>query len=58
MTSTLSLSDDEGDGVTYDEATLEAMTKAQLLDLASELGVEGVTSSQTKAVIIAAILSR
>lgn len=42
---------------TYDEATLEAMTKSELLDLASELSVADVSSKSTKAVIIAAILN-
>lgn len=32
------------------------MTKQELLDLAEELGVEGVSSSNTKAEIITAIL--
>lgn len=32
------------------------MTKAQLLELAAELGIEGVNDSNTKAEIIAAIL--
>lgn len=57
MSSTFSLSRNEGDGVTYDEATLEAMTKTQLLDLASELGVEGISSKSLKADIITAILN-
>lgn len=40
----------------YDEATLEAKTKAQLIDLASELGVEGISSKSLKSDIIASIL--
>lgn len=44
-------------GETYDEATLEAMTKTQLLALASELGVESVSSKSTKAAIVTAITS-
>lgn len=34
------------------------MLKADLLSLANELGVEGVTSKNTKAEIITAILNR
>ena len=41
----------------YTEEALTAMTKDTLLALAEELGVEGVTSGNTKAEIIAAILS-
>ncbi len=33
------------------------MTKAQLETLASELGIEGVSTSQTKAVMIETILA-
>lgn len=32
------------------------MTKAQLLEIADSLGIEGMTSSNTKAEIISAIL--
>lgn len=41
----------------YSEEELNALTKAQLLTLADTLNVEGVTSSKTKAQIIAAILA-
>ena len=41
----------------YSEEELNALTKAQLLELAGTLGVTGVTSSNTKAQIIAAILA-
>jgi len=62
MTSTFSLNPpvtpEVGDSVTYDEATLESMTKTDLISLAGELGVEGITSKSTKAEIITAILSR
>lgn len=34
------------------------MTKAQLLSLAKELGVEGVSTANLKAEIVAAILNR
>lgn len=46
--------DDSGD---YSEDELKALTKGQLLELAESLGVEGVTSANTKAQIIAAILA-
>lgn len=42
----------------YTEAELNAMTKAQLLSLAAELGVEGVSMSNLKAEIVSAILNR
>lgn len=41
----------------YSEEELTALTKAQLLELAETLGVTGVSSSNTKAQIIAAILA-
>ena len=53
----MSLADSNEDG-SYSEEELNALTKAQLLTLASELGVEGVTSSMIKADIITAILNR
>ena len=43
---------------TYSEAELNALTKAELLDLANELGVEGVSLSMLKAEMISAILNR
>lgn len=52
----ITLADSNNDG-TLSEDELQALTKAQLLALASELGVEGVNSKQTKAVIIEAILN-
>ena len=42
--------------VTYSEAELSAMTKAEIADLASALGYEGVSTSDTKAVMIATFL--
>lgn len=39
------------------EEELNALTKAELLDLANDLGVAGVSSRNTKAVIIDAILT-
>lgn len=48
---------DTNDDGTYSEVELKALTKAQLLELADALLVEGVSSSNTKAEIIAAILA-
>ena len=48
--------DTNEDGV-LSEDELTALTKAQLISLASTLGVTGVSSSMTKAQIIAAILA-
>ena len=42
---------------TYTQADLESMTKAQIADLASELGYEGVSINLTKAQMIAAFLA-
>lgn len=42
----------------YTEDELSAMTKAELLVLANELGVEGLSSKNLKADIVAAILNR
>lgn len=53
----MALADSNSDG-NYSEAELNAMTKAQLLSLAKELGVEGVTTANLKAEIVAAILNR
>lgn len=53
----MALADDNEDG-SYSEEELSALTKAQLLTLAKELGVEGVSSSNLKADIISAILNR
>lgn len=57
-TETVALEDaDANDDGEYSEEELRALTKAQLLELAESLNVEGVTSSNTKAEIIAAILA-
>lgn len=53
----MSLADSDSDKE-YTEAELNAMTKAQLLSLASELGVEGVSNANLKADIVSAILNR
>lgn len=53
----MALADSDEDG-SYSEEELTALTKAQLLTLASELGVEGVSSSMLKADIVSAILNR
>ena len=43
------------DGSASDLPDLTGMTKAQLLAMAAELGIEGVSSRNTKAEIVAAI---
>ena len=53
----MALADSDEDG-SYTAEELNALTKAQLLELAKELGVEGVSSSMLKADIISAILNR
>ena len=53
----MALADSDEDG-SYSEDELNALTKTQLLALASELGVEGVSSKNTKAEIVTAILNR
>ncbi len=53
----MALADNDEDGL-YSEEELNALTKAQLLTLANELGVEGVSSSMLKADIVTAILNR
>lgn len=53
----MALADSNSDGE-YSEDELNAMTKAELLVLASELGVEGVSMSNLKADIVSAILNR
>lgn len=53
----MALADSDKDG-TYSEDELNALTKAELLALASELGVEGVSMSNLKADIVSAILNR
>lgn len=52
----MALADSNNDGA-YSEDELNALTKAQLLALASELGVEGVSNSNLKAEIVSAILN-
>lgn len=53
----MALADNDEDGL-YSEEELNALTKAELLVVANELGVEGVSSKNTKADIITAILNR
>lgn len=53
----MALADSDNDG-TYSEGELNALTKAELLVLANELGVEGVSMSNLKADIVAAIINR
>ena len=53
----MTLADNDEDG-SYSEEELNALTKAQLLTLAKELGVESVSSSMLKADIVSAILNR
>ena len=55
-TVTLAAADANDDGQ-YSEEELTALTKAQLLELAETLNVDGVSSSNNKAQIIAAILA-
>lgn len=52
----MSLADSNNDG-TYSEEELNGLTKAQLASLASELGIEGVNTNQTKAVMVETILA-
>ena len=47
----------DNDG-TYTQSELEELTKTQLLELATELGVEGVNTKSLKADIVTAILNR
>ena len=53
----MALADSDNDE-TYSEDELNAMTKAQLLILADELGVEGLSMNNLKADIISAIMTR
>lgn len=53
----MALADSNSDNE-YSEAELNALTKAQLFDLANELEVEGVSLSMLKAEMISAILNR
>ena len=53
----MALADSDNDG-TYSEGELNALTKAELLTLANELGVEGVSTANLKADIVSAILNR
>ena len=55
---TYSLTSDDESEVEYTEDELNSMTKAELLVLCDELGVEGVSMSNLKADIVAAILNR
>lgn len=52
----MSLADSDSNGE-YSEAELNALTKAQLVSLANELGIEGVSTSMLKADIVSAILN-
>ena len=52
----MSLADSDNDG-TYSEDELNALTKAELLVLADELGIEGVSMNNLKADIVSAILN-
>lgn len=54
----MSLRADSNDDGEYSEEELNSLTKAELLVLANELGVTGVSNSNLKADIINAILSR
>ena len=53
----MTLADSNEDG-SYSEEELTALTKSQLLEVASELGVEVISSNNTKAEIISAILNQ
>jgi len=53
----MALSADNSDE-TYSEGELNAMTKAELLALAEDLGVEGLTMNNLKADIVTAIMNR
>lgn len=53
----MALADSDNDGQ-YSEDELNALTKAELLALADELGVEGVSTANLKAEIVTAILNR
>lgn len=55
-TTTIDAADVNNDDV-YTAEELAVLTKAQLLELAGTLGVTGVSSSNTKAQIIAAIVA-
>lgn len=48
--------DTDSDG-TLSQEELEAMTKAQIAELAAELGYEGILTSMTKAEMITAFLA-
>ena len=53
----MALADVDNDG-TYSEDELNALTKPELLALANDLGVEGVSTKSLKADIVTAILNR
>lgn len=44
------------DAQEYTQEQLEEMTKAELLEICAELGIESVSNSNTKAEIVEAIL--
>jgi hypothetical protein len=52
----LEQADADGDGE-YSEAELSALTKAQIAELAAQLGIEGISTSQTKSQMIEAFLA-
>ena len=47
----------ETESAGYTQEELEDMTKAQIADLAAELGYEGITTAMTKSQMIAAFLA-
>ena len=52
----MTLADTDNNG-RYSESELNALTKAQIAELAAGLGYEGITTSATKAEMIAAFLT-
>ena len=53
----MALADSDNDG-TYSEDELNALTKAELLVLAEDLGVGGLSMNNLKAELVAAIMNR